>query len=284
MKSMCQEARRNSPSVADRRPTSSCIRTASAMASSSTARSSAAVIRPAGEVVAGPSSRGGRSRLPTWSARNGGLVLRDIANLSFIGAGYEPARSSMLLPTGGVAPGRRRPAGRLAPGAPRRERVSAWCSLFISASTSVKWAPRSTGGRSPARSDTSTVRRISSLMNEAVTPRCPPPPRPGRRRRPGRARTGGAGAPGTRVRPGDLDGQVDPAWPVGEGRLQDVGPVGGQHERDVCVLADAVHRFEQGEQQRVAVRLKSRRCRRDRRPRAPPSTAAAAGPGRRPAR
>ena len=28
MKSMCQEARRNSPSVADCRPTSSCIRTA----------------------------------------------------------------------------------------------------------------------------------------------------------------------------------------------------------------------------------------------------------------
>src|ERR671930_583481 len=39
MKSMCHEARRNSPSVADCRPTSSCVRTISRIASSSTARS-----------------------------------------------------------------------------------------------------------------------------------------------------------------------------------------------------------------------------------------------------
>ena len=47
MKSMCHEARRNSPSVADCRPTSSCIRTTSRIASSSTARSSSASRRPA---------------------------------------------------------------------------------------------------------------------------------------------------------------------------------------------------------------------------------------------
>ena len=47
MKSMCQVARRNSPSVADCRPTSSCLRTTSRIASSSTARSSSALRRPA---------------------------------------------------------------------------------------------------------------------------------------------------------------------------------------------------------------------------------------------
>ena len=51
MKSMCQEARRNSPSVADCRPTSSCILIASGISSSSTARSSAAEILPGREVL-----------------------------------------------------------------------------------------------------------------------------------------------------------------------------------------------------------------------------------------
>ena len=57
MKSMCHEARRNSPSVAERSPTSSCIRTASRIASSSILRSSAASIRPAPRL-----SRASRSR------------------------------------------------------------------------------------------------------------------------------------------------------------------------------------------------------------------------------
>ena len=50
MKSICHEARRNSPSVTDRSPTSSCIRTASRIASSSIARSSSAEIRLRGTV------------------------------------------------------------------------------------------------------------------------------------------------------------------------------------------------------------------------------------------
>ena len=47
MKSMCQVARRNSPSVADCSPASRCSATTSRIASSSTARSASASIRPA---------------------------------------------------------------------------------------------------------------------------------------------------------------------------------------------------------------------------------------------
>src|SRR5919202_3401110 len=79
MKSMCQDARRNSPSVADWSPTSSCLATISRIASSSTPRSSAASIRPASKSARASSSRRGRSRLPTWSARNGGFVRRPAA-------------------------------------------------------------------------------------------------------------------------------------------------------------------------------------------------------------
>src|SRR4028119_356487 len=71
---MCQEARRNSPSVADWRPTSSCIPTTSRIAPSSAARSSSAVARPAAKSSRALRSSGGRSRLPTWSARKGGVV------------------------------------------------------------------------------------------------------------------------------------------------------------------------------------------------------------------
>src|ERR671915_327299 len=73
MKSMCQEARRNSPSVADWSPTFLCIRTTSRIASSSTARSRSAETCPAAKPSRASRSSGGRSRLPTWSARNGGL-------------------------------------------------------------------------------------------------------------------------------------------------------------------------------------------------------------------
>src|SRR3954447_14755853 len=72
MKSMCQEARRNSPSVAVRSPMSPCMRTTSAIASSSIPRSSAASISPAAYRARASSRFSGRSRLPTWSARSGG--------------------------------------------------------------------------------------------------------------------------------------------------------------------------------------------------------------------
>src|SRR5438034_541358 len=76
MKSMCQEARRNSPSVADCRPSSSCILTTSRIARSSTKRSSTPEILPRANSSRARNSSGGRSRLPTWSARNGGVVRR----------------------------------------------------------------------------------------------------------------------------------------------------------------------------------------------------------------
>jgi len=47
------------------------------------------------------------------------------------------------------------------------------------------------------------------------------------------------------VRPWNLDREVHPARPVGEGLLQDVRPVGGQYERHVRVGTDSVHRVEQ---------------------------------------
>src|SRR3954470_22660161 len=72
MKSMCQEARRNSPSVAERSPASSCLRTTSRIASSSRPRSSAASIRPSLKSSRACSSCGGRRRLPTRSGREGG--------------------------------------------------------------------------------------------------------------------------------------------------------------------------------------------------------------------
>ena len=43
----------------------------------------------------------------------------------------------------------------------------------MSAGTAAKWASRRTGGRSPDRSEASTVRLIISLTKEAVTPSVP---------------------------------------------------------------------------------------------------------------
>jgi len=62
--------------VALRRPICSCIRIASLIAASSIERSSSPSIRPASCSARAESSSGGRSRLPTWSARNGGASRR----------------------------------------------------------------------------------------------------------------------------------------------------------------------------------------------------------------
>src|SRR3954470_7251576 len=76
MKSMCHEARRNSPSVAERSPASCWSRMTSRMASSSTERSSLASMSPFTNRSRASSSTGGRSREPTWSARYGGVSRR----------------------------------------------------------------------------------------------------------------------------------------------------------------------------------------------------------------
>ncbi len=74
-KSRWNQARRNSPSVIERIPVSSSLRTAPAIAASSTARSSAALISPFARRLRAACTSGGRRRLPTWSARNGGSML-----------------------------------------------------------------------------------------------------------------------------------------------------------------------------------------------------------------
>src|SRR4051812_22770036 len=95
MKSMCHDARRNSPSVAARRPTSSCFRTISRIASSSTSRRASASMRPAAKSSRAACSRAGRSRLPTWSARKGGFVRRPAATA--VGASSLMARDRISV-------------------------------------------------------------------------------------------------------------------------------------------------------------------------------------------
>src|SRR3954464_4924045 len=72
MKSMCQDERRSSPSVTVCRPASRWSSITSRIASSSAAFSAAASMRPALKAARASWSAGGRNRLPTWSARNGG--------------------------------------------------------------------------------------------------------------------------------------------------------------------------------------------------------------------
>src|SRR5471032_2155925 len=73
-KSMWKKVRRNSPSVMPCRPQSSCILTTSRIAPSSTWRSAAASISPFFLRARASSSSLGRRKLPTWSARKGGVV------------------------------------------------------------------------------------------------------------------------------------------------------------------------------------------------------------------
>src|SRR3989441_763205 len=102
-KSVCQKARRNSPSVTARSPAASCIFTASRIERSSIWRSCAALIVPFAALSRASTSSFGRSRLPTWSARNGGFLV--IAGVPLrIGAGGQcpnlrcPARLAMVTP------------------------------------------------------------------------------------------------------------------------------------------------------------------------------------------
>src|SRR5437763_3974478 len=73
-KSKCHQARRYSPSVASLSPMSSCLRMMFSISRSSIARKSPAEISPRSRLARASLSAAERSRLPTWSARNGGLV------------------------------------------------------------------------------------------------------------------------------------------------------------------------------------------------------------------
>ena len=163
MKSMCQDARRNSPSVADCRPTSSCI--AHDLADRRRprrARSSSASMRPAANASRARGSSGGRSRLPTWSARNGGSVRWVMAGLLPSRHARDPPSSARRARVGGgprrLAPRRRaardrrpgphrplqRPGGRRAVRRARRA-----CSARWRATSSSR---RACAARSRARS------------------------------------------------------------------------------------------------------------------------------------
>ena len=74
-KSRCHHERRNSPSVMACRPTSSCFLMTRSISRSSISFSASAVISPLARLARASWMRFGRSRLPTWSARNGGLVV-----------------------------------------------------------------------------------------------------------------------------------------------------------------------------------------------------------------
>jgi hypothetical protein len=71
-KSMCHQSRRYSPSVMLWSPTASWNATTLRMHSSSTLRSASGASSPRRARSRAAFSSGGRKRLPTWSARNGG--------------------------------------------------------------------------------------------------------------------------------------------------------------------------------------------------------------------
>src|SRR5262249_58539194 len=72
---MCHQSRRNSPSVTAGMPIDSCSAITSLMQRSCTAFSAAASISPLRCLARASCSSRGRSRLPTWSARNGGFIV-----------------------------------------------------------------------------------------------------------------------------------------------------------------------------------------------------------------
>src|SRR6185369_6699522 len=80
-KSKCHQERRNSPSVASFNPTSSCFLTIFSISRSSTALSAAASISFRARLARASLSGAVRSKLPTWSARNGGVFRCVIARL-----------------------------------------------------------------------------------------------------------------------------------------------------------------------------------------------------------
>src|SRR5437870_10259984 len=78
-KSMCHQSRRNSPSVTAWRPIDSCKATTLRMHLSSTARNAADFMSPFFDLRRASCNSGGRKRLPTWSARKGGIARNSTA-------------------------------------------------------------------------------------------------------------------------------------------------------------------------------------------------------------
>src|SRR5215467_9480290 len=102
-KSKCHQERRNSPSVASFSPISSCFLTTFSISRSSTTISAAASISFRARLARASLSGAVRSRLPTWSARKGG-VLRCVMWLllppHFVGQLHDHAEFGPLLVLG----------------------------------------------------------------------------------------------------------------------------------------------------------------------------------------
>src|SRR6185503_2814563 len=77
-KSVCHDLRRNSPSVIDFSPTASCFAISAVISWSSICFRHSAEIAFLARSARACFSAAGRSRLPTWSARNGGVVRGDM--------------------------------------------------------------------------------------------------------------------------------------------------------------------------------------------------------------
>ena len=124
-KSRCHHERRNSPSVIDLRPTSSCFAMTFSISRSSTALSASAPISPRWRCSRACLTGAERSRLPTWSARNGGLVrcMRIFLTTRFeeIGEGHGLAARS-TSPHRGEVGAKRRVRGRSPIASRRRTR------------------------------------------------------------------------------------------------------------------------------------------------------------------
>ena len=73
-KSKCHQERRNSPSVASFKPTSACFLMIFSISRSSISFNAAASISPLANLARASFSGAGRSRLPTMSARKGGVA------------------------------------------------------------------------------------------------------------------------------------------------------------------------------------------------------------------
>ena len=229
MKSMCHEVRRNSPSVAACSPIRSCIATASRIAASSAARSAPTSISPAACAARARSRAGGRSRLPTWSARNGGSARERRRGRHGGKASHGPVdlrrhkRPSRTDPvprarrTVRRGPGPRDVGARTAAGTGWRP-PAAWSRLerhrhreadtvddaqlrhrITELVEEEHHLERAHAGRSPVRRRALPPRRprrgARPHLGPAAPPRGPPPGRAGPRRRAGAVGVGGRGVP-----------------------------------------------------------------------------------------
>ena len=115
MKSMCQDARRNSPSVAEREPTALCFATTSRIASSSMPRS-ASSIRPIAWSSRARRRRCGRSRLRRGRRETAfGLVWHRVSFLELVERGApSPCRRTSKRNRPRLAPRLRRVVGAVA--------------------------------------------------------------------------------------------------------------------------------------------------------------------------